>query len=500
MAGAVTLIHDSAVIVSKREARMRVYDRYREKRIEAYQNVYDKNAVGRDLDIEKKAYLYNYIRDVLNYNVEENKRVLCINSDMGQYLRWVNPSRGVGVECSPKLVQLSSKKHPQFVFHNIVPEDFVTDEKFDYILLINAVNDLIDVQKVLENVQGACERHTRIVILWYNYLWKPVMTLAEKVGLKRKQPSQNWLSLNHFKHIMDAAGYEVTRFVHGMFFPYKIPFISAFFNDFLIRLPLLDYLSMIQVLVARPTGQTFVSNEHDLGVSVIIPCRNEKGNVECAVTRTPQMGRRTELIFCDDQSTDGTAEEVCRVKDMYPDKNIKLVHGPGICKAKNVWAGFNESTEDILMILDGDLTVPPEELPKFFHALVQNKGEFINGTRAVYPMEDKSMRFVNVLGNKAFSFLFSSILRRNVTDTLCGTKTIWRRDWVRIKPFLGSWGIDDRWGDYEIIFGAARLGLKQCDMPIHYMERIYGETKMTGRLRNAWIMLRMCMSAYLNLR
>ena len=210
--------------------------------------------------------------------------------------------------------------------------------------------------------------------------------------------------------------------------------------------------------------------------------------------------QHTEIIFCDDRSTDGTAE---MVKDMiikYPDKDIKLYNGPGICKAENVWVGFDNAQGDILMILDADLTVLPEELPYFYEAISKRHGEFINGSRLVYPMHGNAMGFFNVLGNKFFSMFFSYILDVTIKDTLCGTKVLWKRDYERIKKLRGSWGIVDKWGDYELIFGASKTHLKIIDLPVHYYERTYGETKMTNLLKNGWTMLKMSIAALFKIK
>jgi glycosyltransferase involved in cell wall biosynthesis len=275
--------------------------------------------------------------------------------------------------------------------------------------------------------------------------------------------------------------------------------LERFVNRTLARLPFLERLCLIDALVARRAPNALATPK-PATVSVVVPCRNEAGNIEDAVRRTPEMGAGTEIIFCDDQSTDGTADEVRRMQALFPERNIRLVEGPAICKAENVWCGFAAAENDILMILDGDLAVPPEDLPRFYNALVQRRGEFINGTRMIYPMRDQAMRLANIFGNKMFGMLFSHILRQDISDTLCGTKALWRADFERMRPLRGTWGIDDRWGDYELIFGAAKLNLKRVDMPVHYMERTYGETKMTGRLGNALVMLKMCLAAYRKLR
>jgi glycosyltransferase involved in cell wall biosynthesis len=243
-----------------------------------------------------------------------------------------------------------------------------------------------------------------------------------------------------------------------------------------------------------------VGEADDYSVSVIIPCRNEEGNIESAVKRLPPLGKDTEVIFCDDKSTDGTRAEVERMMREHPDKIIRLVDGPGICKAKNVWAGFDAARNDILLILDADLAVMPEEMPRFIEALASNRGEFINGSRLVYPVPRAAMKMFNRMGNIAFSWLFSMLLGQRIKDTLCGTKVLWRRDWLRMRKYVDYWGVSDRWGDYDLLLGAAKLNLRILDLPVHYQERIAGVSKMTRVLHNARIMLVIMWNAAVKMR
>jgi glycosyltransferase involved in cell wall biosynthesis len=277
-------------------------------------------------------------------------------------------------------------------------------------------------------------------------------------------------------------------------FPKNIPMLSWFLNDVLARLPLFRRFCLMELIVARRIPEQL--QEQDLSVSVIIPCRNERGNIQQAVERIPEMGRHTEIIFGDDKSTDGTADEVRRMQAEYPERDIRLVNGPGICKAENVWTCFHAAKGDVLMILDADLTVMPEELPYFFRALARGYGEFINGSRLVYPVSSTAMKFTNRIGNKLFGMVFSFLLDQRIKDTLCGTKVLWRDDWNRIVPHLGSLGLKDMWGDYELLFGATKLNLEIVEVPVHYQERIYGVTKMTRVFQNGLRMLRICWYAW----
>jgi len=447
--------------------------------------------------IRRNKYYYGCLKRLLQHLVEPGKRVLNIRCQTGHLLHALQPSHGVGVEISSEMVAVARAAHPQFTYHEAFPEDFVAQEKFDYILLSD-VGEIADVQKTLLRLQTACERHTRLLVYKYNYLWEPLIELAQRLHLKTPQTEQSWLSEHDLIGLLTLSGFEWLKTYRTALAPKYLPLLSAFLNRVVAKLPLIGRLCMIEVLVARPIPEPVEAS--DVTVSVIVPCKDEHGNIESAVLRMPELGRSTEVIFCDDKSTDGTADEVRRMQRLFPDQNIRLVDGPGICKSKNVWTGFEAATGDILMILDADLTVMPEELPYFFHAITRGGAEFVNGSRLVYPIPESAMKGANVLGNKFFSGVFSYLLDQRIKDTLCGTKVLWRTDWERIRPLIGTWGTLDRWGDYELLFGAAKLNLRILDQPVHYQERTFGATKMTKVFKNGLIMLRMCLHGFRRLK
>lgn len=447
--------------------------------------------------IRRNKYYYQCVTRLLRHLVEPGKRVLNVRCQTGFFLDALQPSYGVGVEISPEMIAIARSSYPQFNYYEAFPENFTAPEKFDYVLLCD-VGDISDVQKTLQRLQAACDRHTRLIIYSYSYLWEPLMALAQWLRLKTPQTEQNWLSEHDLVGLLALGGFEWLKTYRTALMPKYIPLISAFFNRFLAKAPLIGRLSMVEVLVARAAPKP--ADPSGVAVSVIVPCKDERGNIENAVLRMPELGRLTEIVFCDDKSTDGTAEEVRRVQLLYPGRSIHLVEGPGVCKSKNVWTGFEAATGDILVILDADLTVMPEELPNFIDAITRGYAEFVNGSRLVYPVPKMAMKVANVIGNKFFSMVFSYLLGQRIKDTLCGTKVLWRSDWERIRPMVGTWGIEDRWGDYELLFGAAKLNLRILDQPVHYQERIYGVTKMTKVFHNGLIMLRMCVHGFRKLK
>src|SRR3989304_937124 len=296
---------------------------------------------------------------------------------------------------------------------------------------------------------------TRVIITYYNYFWEPILRWGERLGMKMPQPQQNWLSHPDIENLLALADYECIRREYKLLLPKRIPLLSTFCNKVLANLPVFWKMSLVQFLVAKEIGVPRPENE--LSCTVVIPCKNERENIEGAVRRVPRLGRHTEIIFVEGNSSDGTEAEIRRVIAAYPEKDIRLVpQGMGSGKGDAVRKGFEAATGDILLILDADLTVPPEDLPKFFQALASGKGEFITGSRLVYPMEKQAMRFLNTLGNKFFSLAFTYLLEQRFKDTLCGTKALFRKDYERIAAERNYFGEFDPFGDFDLIFGAAQ--------------------------------------------
>ena len=446
--------------------------------------------------IHSNSYFYDRLKRLLRFIVEPGKRVLDVRCETGHLLAAVMPSYGVGVEISEAMVSCARQQHPHLNFVRADAEDLELTEKFDYILF-NHIFDTMDILRAFERVRQHCTADTRLLVINYNQLWQPILEVGSKIGLRSVFVEPNWVTEHDVDGFLKLAGFRPVRMHRLMLFPKWIPLLSSLLNDLFARLPGLRRLCLMQIIVARPLPQPV--SERDVTVSVVVPCRNEVGNIQIVAERIPCMGKNTEILFCDDKSTDRTADEIRRVQELYPDKNIRLIEGPGICKAENVWAGFRAAAGDVFMILDADMSVMPEELPMFLRALVSGEGEFINGSRLVYPPQRYAMKFTNMIGNKLFGLAFSFLLDQRIKDTLCGTKVLWRQGWVRIGQNLGDWGMKDLWGDYELLFGATKLHLEILELPVHYQERIYGVTKMSKVFSNGLRMLGICWHAWCRL-
>jgi hypothetical protein len=454
-------------------------------------------ATDRGQWIARRGYFYKLMRRALSFFVEPGERVLSVRCQNGWLLEAAHPSEGAGLEITEEMVEEAKRRHQQFDYQVGFPDVLQPQGEFDAIIVADP-GETVDLQVQFENLRSCCHRGTRLYIYGYNSLWEEPLKLAEQSGLKMLQPEQNWLTEYDFKNLLELAGFEVIKVHYAALMPVRIPLVSWFCNNVLAHMPGLRRLCLIHFIVARPTPDS--SKASDYSVSVVIPCRNEEGNIEAAVQRIPDLGSEMEIIFCDDKSTDNTRAEVERMMREFPQKNIRLVEGPGICKSKNVWAGFDAAKNDILMILDADLTVMPEELPRFLDAIASNRGEFINGSRLVYPVPREAMKIANRAGNVMFSWLFSLLLGQRIKDTLCGTKVLRRSDWLRMRKYVDYWGVSDRWGDYDLLLGAAKLNLRIVDLPVHYQERVAGVSKMTRVLHNARIMLSIMWKASVKMR
>ncbi len=457
---------------------------------------YDSVAARRDTWKAKNRYFYRELERFYRFQIPEGSSVLEVGCGTGDLLAAVKPSRGLGVDISPEMVRIASAKYPDLEFRVMDACSEAFDEKFDYIILSSFLGEVDDIQAFLENLKPAAHPGTRIIVDYYNYLWEPALKLGEWAGTKMPQKLQNWLPLEDIENLFFLAGCDIVKKGLRIIFPKWIPVVSYLMNNIVARLPLIRRFCLLEVLVARVmrTPEEILSSTYTC--SIVIACKNEKGNIEDAVERIPQMGSHNEIIFVDGSSTDGTVEEIERMIRGYPDHDIKLIHqGDGIGKGDAVRKGFAAAEGDILMILDADLTMPPEDLPKFYQAIVTDKGEFINGSRLVYPMRKGAMRFLNLLGNRLFSHLFTAILEQRFSDTLCGTKVLFKKDYERICRGRSYFGDFDPFGDFDLIFGAAKLNLKIAEVPISYRERKYGETKIS-RFFHGWLLWKMTWKAF----
>jgi SAM-dependent methyltransferase len=424
--------------------------------------------------------------------VPEGMRVLELGCGQGDLLAALRPAYGVGVDFSPKMIAHGRNRFPQVHFHEADVHCVDLGETFDYIILSDLVGDLWDVQKVLACVLRHCHPGTRVLINSYSRVWEIPRKIAEVLGVARPQPAQNWFTGDDIENLLYLSGFDTIRTTTDILCPVYVPLLAALLNRYLVKLWPFRLFAMTYFFVSRPKAG--VPNGPEPVVSVIVAARNEEGNVPAIFERVPRMGGGTELIFVEGGSQDDTWGAIEREMPRYPHLDVKLLKQPGKGKGDAVRTGFREATGGILMILDADLTVPPEDLPRFYETVRNGTAEFANGVRLVYPMEDRAMRFFNHIGNRFFSFAFSWLLGQRIKDTLCGTKVFSRDNYAQIAANRAYFGDFDPFGDFDLIFGAAKLNLKIVDVPVRYGERKYGETNIQ-RWRHGVILLRMVLTA-----
>lgn len=448
----------------------------------------------------RNAFFHDEDIRYMRFLIPEGLRVLDLGCGTGKLLAALKPSRGVGVDFSSGMIEVARSRHPdlEFLVGDVEDPGCIAslEGPFDIIIMSDTVGSLDDCEETFASLHQLCTRETRIVIAYYSRMWEPILNVAEKLGLMMPHLQQNWLSTEDIGNLLRLADFEVVKREWRQLIPKKLFGLGRLFNRYLAPLAIVRRACLRNYVVARPVRNKALGS---LSTTVLIPCRNERGNIEAAIQRLPQFCEDMEIIYVEGHSKDGTLDEIHRVIAKYPEKDIKVFVQDGKGKGDAVRKGFANARGDVLMILDADLTVPPEALPKFYRALVTGKGEYINGTRLVYPMEDQAMRFLNLLANQIFAWLFSWLLNQRFTDTLCGTKVLTKRHYEQISANRHYFGDFDPFGDFDLIFGAAKMNLKVVEVPIAYASRTYGETQIS-RFRHGWLLLRMVVFAFRKLK
>jgi SAM-dependent methyltransferase len=461
----------------------------------------DRMAAERDAWIRRNEFFYADDRAYMRFLVRPGLRVLELGCGTGDLLAALAPSYGVGVDFSENMLAVARGKFPDLTFAcgDVEDTDFLASlpGPFDAIVISDTVGLLEDCEETLRALHPLCTPDTRLVVAYYSRVWEPLLRLAELLGGKMRQDSHNWLSTDDIENLMYLSDFQVIKREWRQILPKRWLGLGAVLNRYVGTLPLIRKLCVRTYVVARPLHNAALTGEPS--ATVVIPCRNERGNIEEAVRRIPRFCRDLEILFVEGHSSDGTLDEIRRVKDAYGDRDIKVLVQDGKGKGDAVRKGLRHAQGDLLFILDADLTMPPEMLPKFHDALVTGKGDFVNGTRLVYPLEAEAMRFLNLWANRAFSMIFSWLLNQRFTDTLCGTKAITKAHWRLIEENRGYFGEFDPFGDFDLILGASKLNLKIVEVPIWYAARRYGQTQIS-RFRHGLLLLRMTLFAYRKLK
>ena len=465
--------------------------------LEEVRRFYEENHAGLEASRRRHVYFYGYLERVLRARIPRGQRVLDIGCGTGHVLAALEPSHGVGIDVSAEAVLGARAAYRGQNLHFFEGDGSdrrllaQTGGPFDVILLVNVVTHLTDVQRMLEGLQALCHSRTRLFIYSYSQLWQPFLRLAEATGMKYRQPPEAWLPPEEVENMLGLADFDVVRRDRQIVCPVSVPLVADFLNRYVGHLPGFDWLSLMFGIVARPSPfKSRDTRASQPSTSVIIPCRNEAGHIRPLVNALPRLGANSEFLFVEGGSKDDTEGVIKQVIAERPDLPLRFLKQTGKGKGDAVRLGFAEARGEVVLILDSDMGVLPADVPKFVEALVRGKGEMINGSRLVYPMEGQAMRFLNLVANKFFALLFSWVLGQPVRDTLCGTKALYRADYERIAANRAYFGDFDPFGDFDLLFGASRLGLRIVDLAVRYHERQYGETNIS-RFRHGWLLLQM---------
>lgn len=445
-------------------------------------------AATRDAGTRRNRYYHEQLCRMLQFYIPAGCSVLEIGCATGDLLAALQPRTGLGIDIAEKMVARARKKYPELLFACMDAECPGIRMTFDYVVIADIVGFFEDIQRTLQVLEPVVTPRTRIIVVFHNFLWQPVLQLAELLRMKMAWSVRlNWIDTGDLVNLLRLEHFDTVIAGKQILLPVPLSGIDTAVNTWGAALPGLHRFCLSNIIVARKRPPA----PRALSVSVIIPARNEAGNIEEAVKRVPLMGSHTEIIFVEGHSTDATVRELERVVQTWRDRvDVSYYIQKGTGKADAVREGFAHAKGEILMILDADLTVAPEDLPKFYQTIADGKGEFINGSRLVYPLDKGSMRLLNIFGNKFFSIAFSWILGQPIKDTLCGTKVLHRDNWDKIQRNRAAFGEFDPFGDFDLIFGAAKLGLKIIEVPIRYHARHYGDTNIS-RFRHGLLLFRM---------
>lgn len=443
----------------------------------------------------RNAYFHRYLTKIVRHHVLPGARVLDVGCGGGDMLAALQPSYGMGIDINPAAIADARQRHPPLHFQELAAEDAPKlGETFDYVILSGVLSQLYDLHTTLEALRPLCHDRTRIIVCTFSRLWQPMIRAAEMAGWKARVPDESWLPPNEVCNLLRLCDFDIITQRHGILMPIGVPLVSNLANRWLAPLPGWNNLNLCTVSVARMVPR---ANRLEVpkSVSVIIPARNEAGNIKLLLDRLPSLAEKTEVIFVEGNSTDDTWQVIQDVVAEYQATGgphvLSCMKQTGKGKRNAVELGFSKATGEIVLILDADLSVPPEELSRFVDLLARHQCEFANGSRLVYPMEKQAMQFLNMIANKGFGWMFTWLLGQGLRDTLCGTKVLRRADYEKIAAHRGYFGDFDPFGDFDLLFGAARLNLKIADVPVHYKQRIYGSTNIS-RFHHGWILLRMC--------
>lgn len=420
------------------------------------------------------AYYYRQVTKELRFIIPPGSSVLYFGCYNGVLIEALQPSRSVAVFHDEVInpVSIPGNAYVRSEYKNYIPS-----AKFDYIVVDAALGKTDDICLFLRNLMKACTMESRIIIRQENRIWRPLLWLGARVGLKSKEVTRNWLSLNDLRTYLAAMGYEPTRLFRRNLIPVKVLFFGPLLNYIASILPIFDWLMLDEFVIARKVFLSEGEENPKPSLTICLTVRDEAGNIEPMVKSIPSLCPQQEILFVEGHSTDSTVEEIKKMQSAYPGKNIRLLHQSGYGQGDAIRLGFREAVGSIIILYEGDGTSEPHDIQHFYECMRENRFEFIEGSRFFYPFLKHSMPFLNKVGNYFFSTWFSWFYSTQSTDILSGIKAIGKENFKKVDRTWGFLESTDPFGDFELLFGSVRHGLKMGEIPIHYRAREYGQSK-----------------------
>ena len=441
--------------------------------------------------LKKKNFLFNEISSFVNNCIDNTKNIFIFcagNSILGKNIK----SKKIFIKEIDEKYEIKYNDNINYINDNwkdILPEcDTILISDIEH--QSNPTSNLLNLSKVIKN-------DTKIIILSKNVVWMILIKFL-KLFFNFSPKKNNFLPSSYLENLYSSCNLEVIRNEKIIALPIYIPYFTNLLNR-IFRFPLLNIFCLSNITILKKKDQDFSDNK-ELKVSFIIPCKNEENNIKTFEKEIRENNSSNEYLFGDDNSSDKTIHEIDKLIEKLNKNKIIKYNGPGVCKSENVYKGIDLSSGDIIAIYDADLTVSFKDIEFSINVLKKTNADFINCTRMIYPQKDGAMKFTNFIGNSFFAGLFSFLFRKKITDTLCGTKIFYKKDWVKIKKDISNWGMKDLWGDFDLLIGAYKNNLKITEVPVTYCERKENETKMTSVISNALRMLFIVLVAYYKLR
>ncbi len=437
--------------------------------------------------------------------IPEKSNILELGCGNGHLLSSLKPNYGLGIDFSRKLIKEAKEKYSELNFIEADIEKLSVNLnskiKLDFVIICDTVGYLEDITETLNNLHNFFNEDTRLIVSYYSPLWAPLLNLATLFKLKMSNINSTLLGTSDIFNFLESSKFQTVRIDRKILIPFGLFGLERLINRYIAALPIFSSFCLRHYNISR--SLKVIDKTKKKSASVIIPCKNERGNISNAIQRLPKFTDKIEVIFVEGNSSDGTWEEIQKVIKVNKKECNKIIikafKQPTEGKADAVFYAFDKASNDILIILDGDLTVAPETLKKFWEKISTGEAEYINGSRLIYPMDNNAMRFLNYIANKLFSILFTWLLGQRFTDTLCGTKVMSKKNYLRAKKKNKDLGNFDPFGDFFLIFGASRLCLKINEVPIRYRARVYGETQIS-RFTHGVLLIRMLIFAFLKIK